>query len=320
MKIHRLYLVLGSVLLLVACGGGGGGGTSSTLSYSGSTAQATVTSANADELVLDAYQNGAIGAAATGSMTEAAPKRAAGMPRGLVLAESLGNALERVDIASQAPLNSAMKTASDTADGSCGGSMSYSVSYDDQSGDFSGTLSFSSFCEDEVTLRGDVDFSGTMNPGTGELSSFTMTTDGLTAEMCGDSFTAAGSINVSRSGTSTTVSMDMKVKDGSSGKVYWVKDYQMTLTPGSTYSEVDVSGRFYHPDYGYVDISTSTKLRIQEGNYWPSSGVIVATGSGGTKAQVTALNASYQLDVDDNGDGTYEYSESQAWSDWDSGC
>ncbi len=320
MKIHKLCMVLGSVLLLVACGGGGGGGTSSTLSYSGSTAQATVTSANADDLVLDAYQNGAIGGAAAGSMTGVTPERGAGTPRGLVLAESLGNAVERMDIASQAPLNSAMKTATDTADGSCGGSMSYSVSYDDQNGDFSGTLSFSSFCEDEVKLSGDVDFSGTMNPGTGELSSFTMTTDGLTAEMCGDSFTAAGSIGVSRSGTTSTVTMDMKVRDGGTGKVYWAKDYQMTLTSGSTYSEVEVSGRFYHPDYGYVDISTTTKLRIQEGSYWPSSGVLVATGSRGTKAQVTALNASYQLDVDDNGDGTYEYSESQAWSDWDSGC
>lgn len=79
----------------------------------------------------------------------------------------------------------------------------------------------------------------------------------------------------------------------------------------SGYVEFEVSGRYYDPDYGYVDFHTDTPFHIDDGDEWPSAGVLIVEGEGGTEAQLTALSSTtYIVDADTDGDGIY---------DWDSG-
>jgi len=71
-----------------------------------------------------------------------------------------------------------------------------------------------------------------------------------------------------------------------------------------------VSGKYYDPTYGYIDVVTTDNFRFLESdNYtWPSSGVMVVTGTDNTKARLTAVsNTQCQIDADLDGDGDYEW-------------
>jgi hypothetical protein len=75
-----------------------------------------------------------------------------------------------------------------------------------------------------------------------------------------------------------------------------------------------LSGKIYLHDYGYVVISTSTPFRYLAGSTYPSIGTMIVTGSSNGRARLTVIDsASYNVDVDADGDGTYEISTSHTW-------
>jgi hypothetical protein len=64
-----------------------------------------------------------------------------------------------------------------------------------------------------------------------------------------------------------------------SGEKYWLEDYKITVTPSYDSIQVEISGRYYHYDFGYADVSTvealqfstdtqSGKLRFDAGETW----------------------------------------------------
>ena len=73
----------------------------------------------------------------------------------------------------------------------------------------------------------------------------------------------------------------------------------MYITIGSNYADVNISfGFYYDPDYGYVAVETPTPFRVFDTDIWPSSGVMVATGTGNTKARLTSIsNTQCQIDA-----------------------
>ena len=114
--------------------------------------------------------------------------------------------------------------------------------------------------------------------------------------------------------------MTMLLRDNTTGKVFWTNPYNMTLSEGSGYVIFQVSGKYYHPDYGYVNISTPTPFRINSGATWPSQGVMILDGKtgiagGSTKARLTVVSSTnYMVEADTNGDGTYDWnSGSVSW-------
>jgi hypothetical protein len=63
-----------------------------------------------------------------------------------------------------------------------------------------------------------------------------------------------------------------------------------------------------------VVVATLLPLRQLGTDTYPSSGQVVVTGASGTHLRVTALSGtSVQLELDANGDGTYERSGVFAW-------
>jgi hypothetical protein len=87
----------------------------------------------------------------------------------------------------------------------------------------------------------------------------------------------------------------------------------MTLSKGTNYVDFQVSGKYYHPDYGYVNISTPTAFRIYSGSVWPSQGVLMLDGKtgiagGSTRARLTVISSNaYEVEADTDGDGTYDW-------------
>jgi len=90
----------------------------------------------------------------------------------------------------------------------------------------------------------------------------------------------------------------------------------VTTTDGAlTQSDVTLNGAFTASSIGgRVLVATVVPLRQLGSDADPSSGQVVVTGASGTQLRVTALSAtSVQLELDANGDGTYERSGVFAW-------
>jgi len=90
----------------------------------------------------------------------------------------------------------------------------------------------------------------------------------------------------------------------------------VTATDGAVpQSDVTLNGSFTASSIGgRVLVATVLPLRQLGTDAGPSSGQVVVTGASGTHLRVTALNAtSVQLELDANGDSTYERSGVFAW-------
>ena len=90
----------------------------------------------------------------------------------------------------------------------------------------------------------------------------------------------------------------------------------VTATDGAvTQSDVTLNGSFTASSIGgRVVVATVLPLRQLGTDAYPSSGQVVVTGASGTHLRVTALSStSVQLELDANGDGTYERSAVFAW-------
>ncbi|MEK7207658.1 MAG: hypothetical protein AAB134_07240 [Pseudomonadota bacterium] len=310
-------------LLLTACGGGGGGGGgsssgsgSNTLSYTGITSQAAITASNADDLsagaILDAGAGGS--ASLVGAMSnETSPPAKV---RSVTASTAIKKALGRLDYsANSGVVIGAMVTVSDTMPGTCAGSSgsaSYSISWDDVAGDFSGTISFNGYCDDGVTLTGTAGFSGNIDPVTDAFTALSLSTSSLTVVSGADNFTIAGSLAFTAiTSSSDNLSMTLNIRDGT-GKVYRIENFLCVLTYDLPFLGMDsvrfVSGRFYHPDHGYVDVVSLSDFRFTLASYYPYVGVLVVTGSSGSQARLTANGDSqtFQVETDTDGNGAYE--------------
>jgi hypothetical protein len=330
-RLYRLVVcasIMGLAFWFAACSGGGGSDSGSTgLTYSGETSAATISEDNAGTLAVAALDAGSSGSAfdLTGmSALSAADPGEDTSDRLLLLGVSrtLQDAVGYVDFtaASESDVLAAAQSQNNTITGSCGGSASYSISVDTSTGAFSGNFSFSGYCADGLTVSGNASFSGIVDTTTEELVSFTFTFSTLTATSASESVTMNGSIAISA--LDSTITINMTVKNNTTDWIFKVVDYQMVVDDYVTYADYSVSGRFYDPDYGYVDLDTTQTLRVYAGDDYPSSGILTlygeyGTGGGRTSAVVTAIDAtSCRVEVDSDGDGAYEVIlDPVLWSD-----
>jgi hypothetical protein len=285
-----------------------------------SKSDAAIDEKKAEYLTVGAYEGGRTGAV-IGQLGAVQPVNNVGnigYCRVLKVSQILEGSLRQVDYMSRSEeiFIEAIYTETDTIKGNCGGSASYSVSVNDQTGDFSGTLYFSDYCEDGITISGDVSFSGKVDLVTEELVKFSLSFSALSGTSGSESFTLHGTITTDLTLYPYVMTLSVMVRDNSTDKVYWVKDYTMLVTGGASYIDVELSGTYYDPDHGYIAFMTTTPFRIYYDDESPSDGVLIATGEtgsegGSTMARLTVMSsATYQVEADTNGDATY---------DWDSG-
>lgn len=310
-------MVIFGLLAIVGTGGGGGGGGSSSasLTYTGLTSQALIDTSNAQTLADGVYSGGVVGTEMTGFGAVQDYGTGQGDMRLFTTEKALESALLQIDFVSRSygTYQGAVYNDSVTLPpGSCGGSASYTISIDDQTGAFSGTFIFNNYCDGDVTFTGTVGFSGNVDLGTGYLLNFNFTFNSLTGIILGESITLDGTIAIVVNVSPMTITMNVLMRDNGTGKVYRFDNFTMTILDGGSYVDVTVTGRYYDPDYGYVDISSPTPLRIYNVDDWPSAGMIEldgATGIGGfsTKARLTAIdNLTCRVQADTNGDDDYD--------------
>jgi len=293
-------------------GGGGGGGGNAGINYIGETAPAEVDEDNADDIAAGAL---AAGQASMGMAVSEASSNAQGATdlqvenfRTLNMPRILGDAARSMDLRPQlhqSSLNAeATYTESGTEWGSCGGQVSYTIRINDVSGEFEGSFKFSNYCENGVTISGDTDVEGRADPATGDIITITFWFENLSDEI----MRMDGEISMDFSGSPIICTMDCLLKDKITGKVYWARNYTVYIYEYGDRIELEISGKYYHPAYGCVDVSTEERFVIYDGDDWPSSGILLMLGANNTKAKLTAIDeTTCRIEADTDGDGSYDY-------------
>jgi hypothetical protein len=309
--IISIFLAFALAFTTGGCSGGGGSSGSSGPTYSGLTVAAPVDEANAQDLAGGAFATGLVTDGIMGLSAQQAPQdyhianfRTATIPL------TLRDSLDLVDIESVAQRGgqATVQTASDTINGECGGTMYYSVTGDDVHGTFSGRFRFTNYCNDGTTINGSASFYGEYNVNTGEFAEATFSFNNLT----GGELSLTGDIRINFAADPNVATFNAYGVDPGSGKVFWIKDYTITIADDTGSVAIEMEGTFYHPDYGYVTLTTQAPFVVNDGDEWPTSGVLVVTGANGSKAKLTALDdATCQIQVETSGDDAYD--------EWDSG-
>ena len=237
------------------------------------------------------------------------------------VAKAVESAVSQIDYqtAAQPDVAAAVQSESDSISGTCGGTAAYSIQVDTTTGLFSGSFSFHAYCEGGMTINGTTRFSGAVNVNVNPpvLQWFTLSFDYITGTSATESIAMDGQITLSLSGSTLTATMDMMIQDNSTSRVCKVENYQMDITDYGSYVEFEANGRFFDPDYGYVDLVTEQPFLVYSGDENPTSGQAVVSGKDGTaggpqQARLTAIDATHcQVEADLDGDGAFD--------DYDSG-
>lgn len=261
-NIYKSLLTIVVAALLTACGGSGGGGGTSypNITYSGIETEAVIDQTNADEFPLVMLEGGsgstsiplAISSqagAAEGIPNKENVKKASAVITSLV-SSNLGNNTDQVTGASQ------------SLTGNCGGTAT--VTDNSTSSSFSGSMKFDNYCEIDpfgyqLSMHGLISFSG--NYYLDASNSPVLTSLSLTIEYLKITFND-GSTTVSEefSGNLTVTSFDpvtnepldftITVNYVYQGQVFKIANLQVDEFAGT------ISGTLYHPDHGYVVITT----------------------------------------------------------------
>ena len=306
--IYTAFLM--ASLSLAACGGGSsGGGGGAGISYTGLTTQAAVDAANGQAITSGAIDGGSVGGVAAAPSANGAPSGGVGSgPLSLRISETIKSSVEAAYFPTQGPALApqfALRNASGSIAGDCGGSASYLIRADDVTGDFTGTFNYSSYCSFGSIMSGVISVSGKFNAGLTVMEQMTIGSTGISMTIGGTGYTFSGSIVMDY--LLSTATMNFVIKERATGKTSKGKNLTYVNTPGVGFMDVDIAGLFYHPDHGYITLSTPTQLRYTTGASYPSAGVMIATGTTNSKARLTVIDGTQvTLEVDADGDNVYE--------------
>lgn len=293
------WVTIAAALLygIAGCSGGGGGGNDGDegITYSGLTSQAELSEQNVEDIAGGAFAAGLIGDGMMGfsSVELSSDEHLIGNFRTVKVPQILSDSLQLIDFTapSAGTVQAAMDTMEETIPGNCGGSLSYSVSADDIEGTFSGSFTFSAYCNDGTEINGRANFEVIMNLETEEFVEAYLTFEKLS----GGGLTLEGEIEIDFTASPDRVTFNAYGQDPESGKVYWIKDYIITIDEvdedqdeNTDFVRIEISGRFYHPNHGYVTLETSEPFVMYTDNDWPASGTLVVTGTNSSSAKLMA--------------------------------
>ncbi|MEK6755402.1 MAG: hypothetical protein AABZ02_04535 [Bacteroidota bacterium] len=329
-----LAVVICSVL--VACGGGGGGsvvgGSGGSSPYTGIQAPAEISNQNAVEIVSSALSGADMGTTSAIVPLSAETRKIDFSGSPIPLTTNIASSIRTV-ITSLPVLNSVAPSYSSprplfSETGSFPdpygiGSLSYNITIDEVTYNFSGSLTYNNFhFYLDSYINGTVSISGYSDQYF-RLQTYTISSSGITYVLEGQplsilAFSYTESVTFDSTGFPITydTTMTYYVKDDITGKVSWVDHYTIHQEQiNSSTVSASISGRFYHPNYGYVDIVTVQPfISDYLGSYYPYSGILIFTGANNKSAKLTVLDSTnVLLEVDSDGNGTYEYSQVLPW-------
>ncbi len=200
----------------------------------------------------------------------------------------------------------ALRIETEEIHGDCGGQASYRINIVEESGVFHGTYTYADFCSNGVILSGTFEVNGLLNPGTGFLKNYRMVFNSIRYETSEAVALLSGSMTVvlGDDWIDTTV-LDMVILDEATQKNYWLNNYKIS---GNAFYRDEFSGRYYDSDLGYVDFNLLSPIRhSRSSDLWPSGGSLRYRGANSSGAQVIFHPGYLELNLDEDGDGSWEW-------------
>ena len=316
-RIVATFVVVLAMTVVYGCsgGGGGGGGGSTGITYTGITTQAVIDQNNAEEIAIGSYEGGNIGSSLNivGAISE--NSISVKQPLAQDLTASFNGIIDKIEnLVGENTINiGAIETVNETINGNCtvGGSASLILSVNDQNGDFSGSITFNNYCETppQITINGDVTVVGNVNLNNESITYFDIDFNNLTVESGGESIGMNGSLDLDFDSLSrlTRMAISFVIEDVNFAKTYKFDNLVYQYTYGSGYFSFTITGRYYDYDYGYVDMTTDTAIKVYTGDILPSEGILILTGDNGTVAKLIVINeTSFYVVADTDGDSNFD--------------
>lgn len=299
-RLSAKAFLLSLGLTLVACGGGGGGTTYPSIQYTGATTQATITEANASDfpvVMLEGSSSSSnanpFGAAIDSNATQSAQHTA--MLN--ILAEQIKNDILNQQNNSD---NNQVSAFTETTDGTCPTNPgSFTFTDNSTSTNLSGSFTFNNYCVgdiafgNEIVLHGRINYSGSLFLSGNDpiFQSMTISIEYLKMTVR----TSTETFSEEFSG-SMTLTFDGTISNGITGLTVTTNfqanglTYKIVNLKIDTLSGLNISGRFYHPEHGYVDFTTTTNFTLVPGSNPEKycSGTLRLEGSGGDVIDFTA--------------------------------
>ncbi len=206
----------------------------------------------------------------------------------------------------------ALQSGEQTVDGSCGGTLTLDVTFTNGIRNFDVTGSFSDYCEQSVTVDGDIEIEGEYSAAESSVEMTATLTD-VSISSGSTSLSINGTMGVIATTSSQTLTMTMTWTDDTSSKTYKVESLVMTTDTSQSPATFTLSGTFYNPTYGYCSLATETPFSISEATV--NAGALVVSDENDASARLTITGAgTYQVELDINGDGNYDYTTGeQTW-------
>lgn len=286
-KAPMTSLMLGlGLALLFGCGGGGGSSSSgSSVTYTGLTTEAAITKTDdASTLTKEALNSAASGTFNPGTLTPGAKVVEADRASRPDLVQALA---KLGDLVRPAAVPAAAGPFSETLTSPCGKGTGFIAGTDNSVPghvDIYGSLTFSGFCIPsadgrEILLSGSVGF--TIAGTSSSDFRFAISTTRLGITLGGNEYVYALDYSCQiTGGTAGQVRLNATYL-APDGKTYKIENYLITVD--ATGHTISISGRLYHPDYGYVEVTTPEPIVYADcgGVYRPFSGRLRVTGAGG---------------------------------------
>lgn len=319
-------IMITGLTFLWACGGGGGGGgdggISPSIPYSGLETPAIITDENAETLAVGAY----LGIAYSGQSGDITPMSLAEQSTSpdepnlksvllfsRIWEETAVDYLTRE--LSTGPVFLATVSIDEPMTGDCRGYADVSGWVDDQTGDFDLDVTYHEYSDDcVVEISGRTKMQGKLDLYGLSINQVKITYEALAVSFEGLYLTQSGVWSGDFRQVPTLMTFDLVTRDEITGKTYWMRDVEMQSSPvsGTSDTEYQISGRYYDPDLGYVELTTREPLRFYFEEDYPYQGRVKLAGAGNTAALAEFVsNAVYRVTCDEDGDGQYD--------DYDSG-
>jgi|GEM_PF-5974582 len=328
-----------TIVTLCGCGGGGGssttntnnggsnnGGSNNTFTPVPSDTKAKITSENAVHLLTNAYTStiGALWPTKKYSETGAVALNAY-----LSLAQSLEETIRENANLTQSPGDTV--SASTTIRGYCPDSPGYAEVNIKKADNYTASAKFYNYCLFGNTISGSVEVEGTAFYDSGRILSATYTLNNLIIHSSSSDYSMTGTIicfypGIYPSGAyyeTQQVEFNCVLKDVR--KQYEYRDVFLRLVPYEDNFKIyigdetsNVSGPFFDPQYGYVEISTPSPFTIDYNSIYPASGELVIKGDNNTSAKLilTQGGKNFSIEADTSGDGVYDWiSENAAFTE-----
>jgi hypothetical protein len=308
--------------MVIGCGSSKSSSVNLESVYKGKTSQAEITSENAEDLSMGAYAGESIASTVqamsktgTHGTLESGKKRPV-----LQIVQQLKQSVRRMEIEKKAALihvsarsaNStgvAGKTEKFNVYGDDGGTAAYNLDINYSTGSFKGTITYQAFSSLGIVFNGSATVNGNLSEDQQTIVRMSLSFSSL--EMSSDNFilsltgTLSWGFNLEYS--TETLTMDMIVLDKEYSEYYWYNNYEIETFFSSGGISQNLSGRYYDHYNGYVDMSTSWQIVIENGSNWPSQGTLELAGSLGRWIHVNFMVDSYVIEADCDGDGNADF-------------